>query len=82
MLGGDGSSSSAALPEVTLPPKTKKEKVQKTASQEAWSILKAATVKMTEADGLGVKLARSGLLLAVFKVLFDSFYRQSSFLLI
>ena len=35
---------------------------KKTVSQEAWVLLKSATVKITEADGLRNKLITSGML--------------------
>ena len=43
----------------------KKQPKPKSVVQEAWTRLKAATVKLTEADGLELKLKNSGMQLAI-----------------
>ena len=60
-MGSSGSSSDPAPPEPR--PREPREPKKKTVSQECWVVLKSATVKITEADGLKNKLISSGMLL-------------------
>ena len=57
---GGASSSTDPAPPLDKPPREPK---KKTVSQEAWNLLKSATVKITEADGLRNKLVLSGMFL-------------------
>ena len=72
-LGGSGSASSAAgggssggNPAGIKEPVIKDKRVPqpKTPSQEAWNLIKSVSVKITEADGLRLKLSNAGLYLA------------------
>ena len=54
-------SSSSAPGEIPKPDKEKKTPKPKTTTQEAWNKLKAANVKVIEADGLELKLKNSGM---------------------
>ena len=65
-----GSSNDRALPNPANPNQKqrenpKREKKEKTVSQEAWNLLKASMVKVTEADGLKGKLLTSGMFLVI-----------------
>ena len=61
---GPASASSHTMP-AENPKKDNKPKTAtvKTVAQEAWALLKSTTVKVTEADSLGVMLTASGMIL-------------------